>query len=233
MIQIRKSDERGHFDHGWLDTRHSFSFADYWDAEHVNFRALRVLNEDRVAPAAGFGTHGHNDMEILSYVLSGALAHKDSLGNGSTIVPGDVQYMSAGTGVKHSEFNASGKEPVHFVQVWIVPDRRGYAPRYGQRTFADEERRGKLRLVASGTGDDGSIAVRQDVSLYATILGAGESVPLEIAPGRHLWVQVLRGEAEVNGHRLAAGDGLAASDETAFTFRAGSTEAELLVFDLA
>ena len=180
MIQIRKSDERGHFDHGWLDTRHSFSFADYWDAEHVNFRALRVLNEDRVAPAAGFGTHGHNDMEILSYVLSGALAHKDSLGNGSTIVPGDVQYMSAGTGVKHSEFNASGEEPVHFVQVWIVPDRRGYAPRYGQRTFADEERRGKLRLVASGTGDDGSIAVRQDVSLYATILGAGESVPLEI-----------------------------------------------------
>ena len=184
MIRIRKSDERGHFDHGWLDTRHTFSFADYWDPEHVNFRALRVLNEDRVVPAAGFGTHGHNDMEIVSYVLSGRLAHKDSMGNGSTIVPGDVQYMSAGTGVKHSEFNASESEPVHFVQIWIVPDRRGYAPRYGQKTFAEAQMRGKLRLVASGTGDDGSIAIRQDVNLYATMLGAGESVPLEIAAGQ-------------------------------------------------
>ena len=233
MITIRKSDDRGHFDHGWLDTRHTFSFADYWDPEHVNFRALRVVNEDRVAPSAGFGTHGHNDMEIVSYVLSGALAHKDSMGNGSTIVPGDVQYMSAGTGVRHSEFNASEKEPVHFVQIWIVPDRRGYAPRYGQKTFSEAEKRGKLRLVASGTGDDGSIAIRQDASLYATLLGEGVSVPLEIAKGRHLWVQVLRGEADVNGHRLSAGDGLAASDETAFTIRGAGAEAELLVFDLA
>ena len=233
MITIRKSDDRGHFDHGWLDTRHTFSFADYWDPEHVNFRALRVLNEDRVVPSAGFGTHGHNDMEIVSYVLSGTLAHKDSMGNGSTIVPGDVQYMSAGTGVRHSEFNASEKEPVHFVQIWIVPDRRGYAPRYGQKTFAESEKRGKLRLVASGTGDDGSIAIRQDASLYATVLRHGESVPLEIAKGRHLWVQVLRGEAEVNGHRLSAGDGLAASDETAFAIRGAGEEAELLVFDLA
>ena len=233
MITIRKSDDRGHFDHGWLDTRHTFSFADYWDPEHVNFRALRVLNEDRVAPSAGFGTHGHNDMEIVSYVLSGKLAHKDSMGNGSTIVPGDVQYMSAGTGVRHSEFNASEKEPVHFVQIWIVPDRRGYAPRYGQKTFAESEKRGKLRLVASGTGDDGSIAIRQDASLYATLLGDGVSVPLEIAKGRHLWVQVLRGEADVNRHRLAAGDGLAASDETSFTLRGAGAEAELLVFDLA
>ena len=233
MITIRKSDDRGRFDHGWLDTRHTFAFADYWDPEHVHFRALRVLNEDRVVPSAGFGTHGHNDMEIVSYVLSGALAHEDSMGNGSTIVPGDVQYMSAGTGVRHSEFNASGKEPVHFVQVWIVPDRRGYAPRYGQKTFPEAETRGRLRLVASGAGDDGSIAIRQDVSLYATLLRDGETVPLEIAKGRHLWVQALRGEAEVNGHRLVAGDGLAASDETAFTIRGAGAEAELLVFDLA
>lgn len=233
MIRIRRSDDRGHFDHGWLDTRHTFSFADYWDPAHVNFRALRVLNEDRVAPAAGFGTHGHNDMEIVSYVLSGALAHEDSLGNGSTIVPDDVQYMSAGTGVKHSEFNASRSEPVHFVQIWIVPDRRGYAPRYGQRTFADSEKRGRLRLVASGTGNEGSIVLRQDVNLYASILGGGEALPLEIAPGRHLWVQVLRGEAEVNGHRLSAGDGLAASDETAFELRGAGKGVEVLAFDLA
>lgn len=233
MITIRKSDERGHFDHGSLDTRHTFSFADYWDPAHVNFRALRVLNEDRVVPAAGFGTHGHNDMEIVSYVLSGRLAHKDSLGTGSTIVPGDVQYMSAGTGVKHSEFNDSTSDAVHFVQIWIVPDRRGYAPRYAQKPFADSEKRGKLRLVASGTGDDGSIAIRQDVNLYATILGGESRVSFEIAPGRHLWVQALRGEAEVNGHRLSAGDGLAVSDETSFTLRGAGAESELLVFDLA
>ncbi|HYN43259.1 MAG TPA: pirin family protein [Thermoanaerobaculia bacterium] len=233
MITIRKSDDRGHFDHGWLDTRHTFSFGDYWDPAHVSFRALRVLNEDRVVPAAGFGTHGHNDMEIVSYVLSGRLAHKDSLGTGSTIVPGDVQYMSAGTGVKHSEFNDSKTDPVHFVQIWIVPDRRGYEPRYGEKTFAEAEKRGKLRLVASGTGDDGSIQLRQDVNLYATILRDDESAPLEIGAGRHLWVQVLRGEADVNGHGLAAGDGLAASDETSFSLRGAGAEAELLVFDLA
>ena len=233
MITIRKSDDRGHFDHGWLDTRHTFSFADYWDPAHVNFRALRVLNEDRVVPAAGFGTHGHNDMEIVSYVLSGRLAHKDSLGTGSTIVPGDVQYMSAGTGVMHSEFNDSKADPVHFVQIWIVPDRRGYEPRYGQKRFSEAAKRGKLLLVASGTGDDGSIAIRQDVNLYATILGDGESATLEIAKGRHLWVQALRGEAAVNGHRLSPGDGLSASDETSFTLRGAGSEAEFLVFDLA
>lgn len=233
MITIRRSDERGHFDHGWLDTRHTFSFADYWDPAHVNFRALRVLNEDRVVPAAGFGTHGHSDMEIVSYVLSGALAHKDSMGNGGTIVPGDVRYMSAGTGVRHSEFNASPTEPVHFVQIWIVPDRRGYAPRYAQKTFSEVEKRGKLRLVASGTGEEGSIELRQDVRFYATLLGDGEGVPLEIAKGRHLWVHALRGEAEVNGWRLSAGDGLAASDETTFAIRGAGEEAELLVFDLA
>lgn len=235
MIRIRKSDDRGHFDHGWLDTRHTFSFADYWDPEQVNFRSLRVINEDRVVPAAGFGTHGHNDMEIVSYVLEGQLAHKDSMGNGSTIAPGDVQYMSAGTGVRHSEFNASESEPVHFLQVWILPDKRGYAPRYGQKRFSDAEKRGKLRLVASGTGEDGSIAIRQDASVYATLLRDGESVPLEIAKGRHLWVQVARGAAEVNGHRLEAGDGLSADDETSFTIKGAGAgaESELLVFDLA
>ncbi len=233
MITIRKSDDRGHFDHGWLDTRHTFSFGDYWEPAHVNFRALRVLNEDRVFPAAGFGTHGHNDMEIVSYVLSGRLAHKDSLGTGSTIVPGDVQYMSAGTGVKHSEFNDSKTDPVHFVQIWIVPDRRGYEPRYGQKTFAESAKRGQLLLVASGTGGDGSIAIRQDVNVYATILGEGENAKLDIAERRHLWVQVLRGEADVNGHRLSAGDGLAASDETSFILRGAGAEAEVLVFDLA
>ena len=178
MITIRKSEARGHFDHGWLDTRHTFSFADYWDPEQVNFRSLRVINEDRVVPAAGFGTHGHNDMEIVSYVLEGQLAHKDSMGNGSTIVPGDVQYMSAGTGVRHSEFNASESEPVHFLQIWILPDKRGYAPRYGQKRFEDAEKRGQLRLVVSGTGENGSIAIRQDANVYATLLGEGESVPL-------------------------------------------------------
>ena len=233
MITIRRSGERGRADHGWLDTRHTFSFADYWDPDHVNFRALRVLNEDRVVPSAGFGTHGHTDMEILTYVLSGALAHKDSLGSGSTIVPGDVQYMSAGTGVRHSEFNASATEPVHFLQVWLLPDRRGHVPRYGQRTFPEDERRGRLRLVASGTGEAGSIEIRQDVRLHAAVLREGESVPLEIAEGRHLWVQVARGAAEVNGHRLEAGDGLAASDETTFTIRGAGEEAELIVFDLA
>lgn len=233
MITIRRSGERGRADHGWLDTRHTFSLADYWDPDHVNFRALRVLNEDRVVPSAGFGTHGHTDMEILTYVLSGALAHKDSLGSGSTIVPGDVQYMSAGTGVRHSEFNASATEPVHFLQVWLLPDRRGHVPRYGQRTFPEDERRGRLRLVASGTGEAGSIEIRQDVRLHAAVLREGESVPLEIAEGRHLWVQVARGAAEVNGHRLEAGDGLAASDETTFTIRGAKDEAELLVFDLA
>ncbi len=232
MIRIRKSADRGRFDHGWLDTRHTFSFADYWDPEHVNFRSLRVLNEDRVAPAAGFGTHGHNDMEIVTYVLSGSLAHKDSMGNGSTIVPGDVQYMSAGTGVRHSEFNASEVDPVHFLQIWIVPDRRGYAPRYGQKRFEEAEKRGRLRLVASETGEDGSVAIRQDVRLYATILGEGESVPVALEEGRHLWVQAVRGEAEVNGHRLEAGDGLAASDEKELTIRGAGREAELLVFEL-
>ncbi len=233
MITVRPAKERGHADHGWLDTWHSFSFADYHDQRHMGFRALRVLNEDRVKPGRGFGTHGHRDMEIVSYVLEGALAHKDSMGNGSTIVPGDVQYMSAGTGVLHSEFNASGAEPVHFVQIWIVPDRAEYAPRYGQIRVEKVDKAGRLRLVASPEGTDGSLAIRQDVRLYASVLEKGTETSFALPKNRHLWVQSLRGTVDVNGRVLSAGDGLAASDEAAFTFKAPKGEAEFLVFDLA
>jgi redox-sensitive bicupin YhaK (pirin superfamily) len=233
MITIRLAAERGHADHGWLDTWHSFSFADYHDARHMGFRALRVLNDDTVQPGMGFGTHGHRDMEIVSYVLEGALSHKDSMGNGSAIVPGDVQYMSAGTGVLHSEFNASGTEPVHFVQIWIVPDRAGYAPRYGQIRVEKTDKTGLLRLVASPDGAEGSLAIRQDVKLHASVLAKGTETSHTLREGRHLWVQALLGTVDVNGHALSAGDGLAASDETEFTFRAPKGEAEFLVFDLA
>jgi redox-sensitive bicupin YhaK (pirin superfamily) len=233
MIRIRASDERGHFDHGWLDTRHTFSFADYHDDRHMGFRSLRVLNEDRVRPGEGFGTHGHRDMEIVSYVLEGALAHRDSMGNGSVIVPGDVQYMSAGTGVRHSEFNASKNEPVHFVQIWILPNATGLPPRYAQERFDTESKKNVLRLVASASGSDGSIGIRQDIRLYASHLEPGAEVSLSLPARRHLWVQVLRGGLEVNGNRLGEGDGLAASAETAFRFAAGDRGAEILVFDLA
>jgi quercetin 2,3-dioxygenase len=233
MIQIRRAVDRGHFDHGWLDTHHTFSFGDYRDEAFMGFRDLRVLNEDRVAPGQGFGTHGHRDMEIVSYVLEGRLAHKDSMGNGSVIEPGDVQYMSAGTGVRHGEFNASSTEPVHFVQIWILPNATGLSPRYAQKRFDAKDREGQLRLVASGSGADGSIEIRQDVNLYAALLNPGQSVSLELPKARHLWVQALRGSAEVNGHLLSPGDGLAASEETRFGFAAAGNEpAELLVFDL-
>jgi redox-sensitive bicupin YhaK (pirin superfamily) len=243
MIQIRKAAERGRFDHGWLDTRHTFSFADYHDPRFMGFRSLRVINEDRVRPGEGFGTHGHRDMEILSYVLEGGLAHKDSMGNGSVITPGDVQYMSAGTGVRHSEFNASQTEPVHFYQIWIVPDEDGLPPRYGQKRFDDDAKRGTLRLVASGPdsregapaagGEKGAIGIRSDARVYASVLGPGESASLELAPGRHLWAQVLRGSAKVNGKSVSEGDGVAASKESAFRFEGGEKGTELLVFDLA
>ncbi len=233
MITVRPAAERGHANHGWLDTWHSFSFADYHDERHMGFRALRVLNDDTVQPGMGFGTHGHRDMEIVSYVLEGALAHKDSMGNGSTIVPGDVQYMSAGTGVLHSEFNASKTAPVHFVQIWIVPDRAGYAPRYGQIRVEKADKSGRLRLVASPDGADGSLAIRQDARLYASVLEKGTSTSFTLPKGRHLWVQSLRGTVDVNGHAVSAGAGLAASDETAFTFLAPAGEAEFLAFDLA
>ena len=234
MIQIRRAAERGHFDHGWLNTYHTFSFADYHDPEHMGFRSLRVINEDRVAPGQGFGTHFHRDMEIVSYVLEGALAHRDSLGNGSTIVPGDVQYMSAGTGVRHSEFNASSSETTHFLQIWILPDRNGYPPRYGQKRFEDAEKSGRLRLVASPDGADGSIAIRQDARIFAGILAPREHVTFPLHDGRSAWLQVARGAVEVNGNALSAGDGAAASREPKLEVSGvGSADAELLLFDLA
>jgi redox-sensitive bicupin YhaK (pirin superfamily) len=232
MLTIRRSSDRGHADHGWLDTHHTFSFADYHDPAHMGFRSLRVINEDRVAGGAGFGTHPHRDMEILSYVLEGALSHKDSMGTGSVIKPGDVQRMTAGTGVRHSEQNASRTEPVHFLQIWITPVHLGLPPGYEQKAFPEAERRGKLRLVASRDGRDGSITVHQDVSLYATLLDGAETARLDVAKGRHVWVQVARGSVEVNGQALTAGDGAAITEETAIAL-ANGRGAEVLVFDLA
>jgi len=232
MITVRRSGERGHFDHGWLDTRHTFSFADYRDPAHMGFRSLRVLNEDRVRPGQGFGTHGHRDMEILSYVLEGALSHEDSMGNGSTIRPGDVQRMSAGTGVRHSEANASATEPVHFLQIWILPDREGLAPGYEQKAFGDGEKRDRLRLVASPDGALGSLSIHQDARVYATLLGDGAQVRHRLSPGRHAWVQVVRGALDVGGLRLSAGDGAAVAGEAEVLLR-GAGGAEALLFDLA
>jgi len=233
VIQVRRENERGHFDHGWLNTYHSFSFGDYADENHMGFRSLRVINEDRVQPGQGFGTHGHRDMEIISYVLEGELAHRDSMGNGSVIVPGDVQYMSAGTGVRHSESNNSKTQVTHFYQIWILPSAANEPPRYGQKRFDEEAKRGRLRLVASGSGADGSIAIRQDVNLYASVLDPGGAATLALPAGRHLWVQVLRGGLEVNGNPLSEGDGLAASEEKSFRFVAGERGVEFLAFDLA
>jgi len=231
MIQIRKSEERGHANHGWLNTYFTFSFADYYDREHVQFRTLRVLNDDRIAAGAGFPEHPHQDMEIITYVLEGALAHRDSMGNGSVIRPGDVQYMSAGTGVTHSEFNASKSEPAHLLQIWMHPEKQGLKPVYGQKNFADGEKRGNLRLVASPDGRDGSVTIRQDNELYATVLGAGESVRHELKPDRHAYVQVARGSVKLNGTQLAEGDGAAISEEKAIELT-GVKDAEVLLFDL-
>jgi quercetin 2,3-dioxygenase len=234
MITVRRSEARGHFDHGWLDTRHTFSFADYHDPAQMGFRSLRVINEDRVAPGQGFGRHGHRDMEIISYVLAGALAHQDSTGGGGVLRPGEVQRMSAGTGVMHSEFNGSKDEPVHFLQIWILPDRSHQAPSYEQKTYPEAERRGKLRLVASPDGADGSTTIQQDARLHATLLAPGEQVEHAFAPGRHGWVQVARGEVTVNGQTLRPGDGAAISDERSVALvSSGSGTAEVLLFDLA
>jgi quercetin 2,3-dioxygenase len=232
MLTLRSATARGLADHGWLVSRHSFSFADYYDPAHMGFRALRVINEDRVAPARGFGTHGHRDMEILSYVLEGELGHKDSIGTGSVIKPGDVQRMSAGTGVRHSEMNPSPDEPVHFLQIWLVPSKNGIAPSYEQKAFPDAEKRGRLRLVASPDGQDGSVTIHTDARLYAGLFDTGESAELELAPGRHAWVQVARGEIEVNGQQLVEGDGAALSKETPVSLR-GVSSGEVLIFDLA
>ena len=231
MITIRKSDDRGHAMHGWLDSRHTFSFADYRDERHMGFGPLRVINEDRVEPGKGFAAHSHRDMEIVSYVLEGALEHRDSLGTGSVIRPGDVQTMRAGTGVTHSEYNHSKQEWVHFLQIWIVPDTKGLEPAYGQRHFSEDERRGTLRLVASRDGRDGSLEIHQDASIYASILDAGSGVKHELAPGRRAWVQLIRGRAEVGARVLDGGDGAAIEDETSVTIRA-EQGSELLLFDL-
>ncbi len=231
MISIRKAGERGHADHGWLDSHHTFSFADYYDPAHMGFRNLRVINDDRVAPGRGFGSHPHRDMEIVSYVLEGALAHKDSTGTGAVVRPGDVQRMSAGTGVVHSEFNASDREGVHFLQIWLLPGQRGIAPSYEQKTFTTEDKRGRLRLVASPDGKDGSVTVHTDASIFAGVFEAGESASLTIDAGRHAWVHVARGGVRVNGHDLSEGDGLAISDEAAVHVE-GIGGGEVLVFDL-
>jgi quercetin 2,3-dioxygenase len=231
-MKIRRSKERGHADHGWLDSHHTFSFADYHDPAHMGFRTLRVINEDRVAPGQGFGTHPHRDMEIISYVLDGELAHKDSMGTGSVVRPGEVQRMSAGTGVTHSEFNPSRERPVHFLQIWIVPARRGLPPSYEQKAFPAAERQGTLRLVASPDGRDGSVTVHQDVSLYATLLAGGETARHDVRPGRHAWIHVARGDVELNGTKLAAGDAASVSEPGALEL-VGKSDAEVLVFDLA
>ena len=231
-LTLRKSDERGHANLGWLDSRHSFSFGHYHDPKHMGFGPLRVINDDRVAPGGGFATHPHSDMEIISYVLEGGLAHKDSLGTGSVIRPGDVQRMSAGTGIRHSEFNASKTEPVHFLQIWIIPERNGLAPGYEQKTFADAEKRGKLRLVGSRDGRDGSVTIHRDVDLYASLLSAGETVTHQLPAGRGAWVQVARGSLILNGERLAEGDGVAVSTPGALRLE-GVDDAEALLFDMA
>lgn len=239
MITLRKSTDRGHADHGWLDSFHSFSFADYHDPAHMGFGNLRVINEDRIAPGTGFGTHGHRDMEIVSYVLDGALAHRDSMGNGTpgarnagVILPGDVQRMSAGTGVLHSEFNHAQDRATHFLQIWILPSRRGIEPGYEQKRFADDEKRGRLRLVASPDGRDGSVTIHADASIRAGLFDGDESAELTLDPARKTYVHLIRGELTVNGQRLGGGDALKLERERRLEI-AGGTGAEVLVFDLA
>ncbi len=232
-LTLRRSEERGKANFGWLDSKHSFSFGHYYDPEHMGFGPLRVINEDRVAPGGGFPTHPHNDMEIISYVLEGALEHKDSLGTGSVIRPGDVQRMSAGSGVRHSEFNASKTaDPVHFLQIWIVPEKRGLAPSYEQKTFSVSEKRDELRLIGSRDGRNGSVTIHRDVDLYASVLTPGQSVRHVLRSGRGAWVQVARGSVTLNGERLQAGDGVAIERSGEIAIQA-SNAAEVLLFDMA
>ncbi len=232
MIQLRPAAERGHANHGWLDTWHTFSFDSYHDPDHMGFRTLRVINEDFVAPGAGFPTHPHRDMEIVTYVLEGALQHKDSLGNGSVIRPGDGQRMSAGAGILHSEANASKSDPVHLLQIWIRPERRGIQPGYEQKAFPAGEERGRLRPIAARDGRDGAVTIHQDVTLYASVLAPSQQVEHRLAPGRHAWLQIARGTLTLNGKWLNQGDGAAVSDEENLTIRA-EEDAEFLLFDLA
>lgn len=231
MIKVRKSAERGRFTNDWLDSRHSFSFGEYYDPQHLGFSALRVINEDQVTPGAGFPTHGHRDMEIISYVLEGALEHKDSLGTRSVIRPGDIQRMSAGAGITHSEFNPQADAGTKFLQIWILPETRGIAPGYEQIHVPDEQRRGKLKLVASRDGRDGSVTIHQNAAIYASLLAAGENASLALAAGRTAWVQVARGAVNVNGTALGPGDGAAVTKESELAIGA-SADAEILVFDL-
>jgi hypothetical protein len=232
MITVRRSDARGHANHGWLDSRHTFSFADYYDPREMGFGSLRVINEDRVQPGRGFGTHPHRDMEIISYVLEGALEHKDSLGTGSTIRPGDVQRMSAGTGVLHSEYNPSQREPVHFLQIWIEPSVRGVKPSYEQKAFSADDKRGRLRLVASPDGADGSVSIHQDAWVYAALLDGDEVLTYAVPEGHRAYVHVARGSVQVNGQQLDAGDGAKVAAEAQLRF-ANGRQAELLLFDMA
>jgi redox-sensitive bicupin YhaK (pirin superfamily) len=233
MMTIRRGDERGHAEHGWLDSHHTFSFADYFDPAHMGFRSLRVINEDRVAPGQGFGAHPHRDMEIISYVLDGSLEHKDSMGTGSVIRPGDVQRMSAGTGVVHSEFNGSKSDSVHFLQIWIIPEKRSIEPSYEQKTFSSADKRGKLRVVASPDSRDGSVKVHADAVLHAGLFDAGETASMTLGKGRHGWVHVARGKVRVNDTELDAGDAVAVTPATETTIRIeGIDGGEVLVFDL-
>jgi quercetin 2,3-dioxygenase len=232
MIRVRKARERGHFDHGWLDTWHTFSFDQYWDPEHMGFRVLRVINDDRVAPGRGFPTHGHRDMEIITWVLDGSLEHRDSMGNGSIIKPGEAQRMTAGSGVTHSEFNPSKEGLLRLLQIWILPDRRGLPPGYEQKHFPEAEREGRLRLIASPDGRDGSVTIHQDAKVYAALLAAGQTIHFDAEPTRGLWLQVARGCVLAGGHELAEGDGLAVEGERQLEMQ-GIDRSEVLLFDLA
>ena len=231
MIKIRRSNERGHADHGWLDTNFTFSFADYYDPQFMGFRNLRVINEDYIEPAQGFPKHGHRDMEIITYMIDGELSHRDSMGNGETIRPHEVQRMTAGTGVLHSEYS-SPTDRTHLLQIWILPEKNGLTPSYEQKLFPPEEKQGKLRLVASRGGDDGSVSINQDVDLYASVLEDGDAVQHELASGRHAWVQLISGSIDVNGETLNAGDGAAVSDESTLNIKALDGKSEFLLFDL-
>ena len=231
MIIIRRSNERGHANHGWLDTNFTFSFADYYDPNFMGFRNVRVINEDRIEPAQGFPTHGHRDMEIITYVISGELSHRDSMGNGETIHPNEVQRMTAGTGVLHSEYS-SPTDRTHLLQIWILPEKRNLQPGYEQKFFERDEKEGKLKLIASRGGDDGSVHINQDVRLFASVLKSGETVKQELAEGRHAWIQLISGSLEINGEKIEAGDGAAISDEKSLTLNALKDNTEFLLFDL-
>ncbi len=232
MLALRRAEDRGHANHGWLNSHHTFSFGGYYDPRHRGFATLRVINEDTVAPGAGFDTHGHKDMEIVTYVLEGALEHRDSLGTGSVVRPGDVQRMSAGTGVTHSEYNASDSEPVHFLQIWMLPEANGLTPSYEQKTFSDRDKRGVLRLIGSRDGRDGSVTIHQKLDLYATLLNKGDVVRHELAPGRRAWVQIARGSALLGQETLNPGDGAAIVGPASIVL-SGTSEAEALLFDMA